>query len=175
MNQITKAIGILLEAHGDGQLDKGGATYVLHPLRVGLALYAQVREAGGDPETSPLPLIGFLHDTIEDTREKAPAKRVTTESLLKAGFGAEVVEAVVALTKRPEEQDPEKGPEEVRYDRFITRVSENPLARMAKLADLEDNLDRSRIPHPTPEDEARWRKYRRARARLASCPCAELL
>jgi hypothetical protein len=30
------------------------------------------------------------------------------------------------------------------------------------VADLRDNLDRSRIPAPTAKDERRWSKYERA-------------
>ncbi len=86
---------------------------------------------------------------------------MTLASLRDAGFDREVVEAVDCLTKRENERG--------NYESFIARVSHNPLARRVKLADLEDNLDRNRIPDPTPEDEERWMKYSRAYDLLLEC------
>ena len=46
------------------------------------------------------------------------------------------------------------------------RAVRNPIARKVKLADLADNMDMSRIPHPTASDHARLREYENVRKLL---------
>ena len=127
---LEKAIEIAVEAHR-GQLDKAGKIYILHPMRVMLR---------GKNETEMI--IGILHDVVEDTP-------VTLDMLRTEGFSEEVIDALTCLTK-------EKGED---YGHFIDRVLTNPLATQVKLYDIEDNLNRDRIPYPTPKDEARFVKY----------------
>jgi (p)ppGpp synthase/HD superfamily hydrolase len=68
-------------------------------------------------------LVGLLHDVLEDTDLNA-------DVLIVSGVPSHVVEAVVVLTKRPDEP----------YDRYIERIRANELAHCVKLADLRDNL-----------------------------------
>ena len=49
---------------------------------------------------------------------------------------------------------------------YIARICENALAARVKYADLQDNLDISRIPNPTEKDFARIRKYEQAMKRI---------
>ena len=135
---LERAIAIAATAH-EGQVDKAGAPYVLHPLRMMLAVTT--------PEAR---IAAVLHDVVEDTP-------VTLEQLRAEGFPAAVIEAVEALTKREGED----------YEAFIRRVAPNPIAREVKLADLRDNSDLTRIAEPTEKDRARIDKYRRAIAYLA--------
>jgi len=95
-------------------------------------------------------MAAVLHDVVEDCG-------VTPALLAYEGFSPAVVDAVMALTKRHVD-----GQEEP-YDRFIERAAQNPIARLVKLADLEDNMDLSRIAHPTAKDHARLEKYRAAK------------
>ncbi len=127
---LEKAIEIAVEAHR-GQLDKAGKIYILHPIRVMLR---------GRNETEMI--VGILHDVVEDTP-------VTLDMLRLEGFSEEILEAVSCITKEQEED----------YGHFIDRVLTNPLAAQVKLYDIEDNLNRDRIPYPTPKDEARFAKY----------------
>lgn len=127
---LEKAIEIAVEAHR-GQLDKAGKIYILHPMRVMLR---------GKNETEMI--VGILHDTVEDTP-------VTLEMLQLEGFSKEVLDALACVTKHQGED----------YGNFINRVLTNPLATQVKLYDMEDNLNRDRIPYPTPKDEARFKKY----------------
>lgn len=127
---LEKAIEIAVEAHR-GQIDKAGKIYILHPLRVMLR---------GKTETEMI--IGVLHDTVEDTP-------VTLDMLRLEGFSEEVLSALSCITKKQGED----------YGDFIGRVLTNPLAAQVKLYDIEDNLNRDRIPYPTPKDEARFKKY----------------
>lgn len=52
------------------------------------------------------------------------------------------------------------------YDDFIGRVLPNELACHVKLADLADNMDLTRIPNPSKEDETRIQKYKQAADRI---------
>ena len=124
----------------EGQVDKAGAPYILHPLRV---LNNLGREA-----TLAAQMAAILHDVVEDCA-------VTLDELRRMGYPSEVVEAVDALTKRPEEM--------ADYEAAIRRLSSNPIARRVKISDLTDNLDLTRIPKPTGKDRARLTKYEWAR------------
>lgn len=135
---LEKAIEIAVEAHR-GQIDKAGKIYILHPMRVMLR---------GKNETEMI--VGILHDTIEDTP-------VTLDMLRAEGFSEEILSALACITK-------EKGED---YGHFIGRVLTNPLASQVKLYDIEDNLNRDRIPYPTSKDEARFHKYEKYHAVLS--------
>jgi (p)ppGpp synthase/HD superfamily hydrolase len=95
-------------------------------------------------------MAAVLHDVVEDCG-------VTPSLLAYEGFPPEVVEAVGALTRRIVNAAEEP------YDEFIRRAAQNPIARLVKLADLEDNMDLSRIAYPTAKDFARIEKYKAAR------------
>ncbi|MCR5040877.1 MAG: phosphohydrolase, partial [Clostridia bacterium] len=48
------------------------------------------------------------------------------------------------------------------YFDFVRRAKRNPIGRVVKLADLNHNLDASRLPEVTEKDAARFEKYRKA-------------
>jgi GTP diphosphokinase / guanosine-3',5'-bis(diphosphate) 3'-diphosphatase len=133
MSNLAKAIRIAAVAH-EQQTDKAGEPYVLHVLRV------MMNVQGEDQR-----IVGVLHDLIEDTDW-------TLDQLRAEGFTDAVVEAVDALTHRPDED----------YFDFARRAAQTPLAFPVKRADLHDNLDMSRIPAPTQRDWDRIEKYDRA-------------
>ena len=137
MTTPDKAIQIAVSAHV-GQVDKAGQPYILHPLRVMFSV-----------ETPHERLAAVLHDVVEDTE-------ITIDDLADEGFPTEVLDAIQALTKL-------KG--ESRLDAAM-RAVRNPIARKVKLADLADNMDMSRIPHPTASDHARLREYENVRKLL---------
>lgn len=112
---LERAIEIAAKAHA-GQLDKGGQPYILHPLRVMLALTSDEAR-----------MAAVLHDVLEDTY-------VSIVDLRLQGFPQTVLDAVEALTRREGET----------YTGYVLRASENPIARAVKLADLRDNMDPSR-------------------------------
>jgi (p)ppGpp synthase/HD superfamily hydrolase len=131
---LERAIAFAALAH-EGQRDKADAPYILHPLRMMLTL------------TDPLQrMAAVLHDVIEDCG-------VTAEHLLAEGVPAQVVAAVQALTRHGDHES---------YADFIARAARHPVARAVKLADLRDNMDLTRIPHPGPRDFERLEKYRAA-------------
>ena len=131
MATLESAIQLAAEAHA-GQQDKAGKPYILHPIRVMLSV-----------STTDEQIAAILHDTVEDTD-------VTYEQLSEAGFSAEIISAVRALTKL----DGESRVEAAR------RAVKHPIARQVKLADVKDNLDISRILHLTDKDHARLDEYK---------------
>lgn len=142
MSDLDQAIFIASQAHR-GQRDKGGAPYILHPLRV-------MARMKSDEER----IVAVLHDVIEDNPFWTPYK------LRRRGFGDNIIRALAALTR-------DKGES---YEAFIERCGANPLARRVKLADLDDNSDLTRIPAPTERDWDRMKKYGRAITYLIGLP-----
>ncbi|MCI0994797.1 HD domain-containing protein [Pseudomonas corrugata] len=133
MSTLEKAIAISARAH-EGQTDKGGAPYILHPLKVMLRLSHHDER-----------IVAVLHDVVEDTR-------VTLADLRNEGFSEAILAAIDSLTKREGET----------YQAFIERAARDPLARRVKLADLAENSDLSRIDSPSQKDLERVEKYRKA-------------
>ena len=136
---LERAIAIAAAAHA-GQLDKGGAPYILHPLKVMLRM-----------TTLEERIVAVLHDVVEDCD-------ISLDDLRKEGFSEEVLTAIESVTKVPGES----------YEDFVERAAQNPIGRVVKLADLEENSDLSRIASPSWEDLERIEKYRRAIGRLRS-------
>ncbi|MDM8527332.1 hypothetical protein QUF58_03895 [Anaerolineales bacterium HSG24] len=133
-NLLEKAIVLAVEKH-QGQTDKQGKPYILHPLRVMFHLKGETAQ-----------IVGILHDVVEDTD-------VTFDDLRGMGFSEPIIEAVDGLTRRDEES----------YEEFVARIGANHLAKQVKLADLTDNMDIRRLPSPmSEEDFARLQQYLRA-------------
>ncbi|KAA2243553.1 HD domain-containing protein [Chitinophaga agrisoli] len=131
---LLKAITIATEAH-KGQLDKYGAPYLGHVMRV--------MSMGRTEEEK---ICGVLHDVVEDTDW-------TFEQLAAEGFGTEILEALRCVTKLSDDED---------YDHFVARILPNRLACLVKLNDLTDNMDIRRMPAVTEKDIARLNKYIKA-------------
>lgn len=134
---LDKAIQIATMAH-QGQTDKAGQPYILHPLRVMFSTKTETER-----------ICAVLHDVVEDTH-------ITLNDLKNEGFSEEVLLAIDALTRRDSES----------YDDYISRVIENRIACYVKLADLSDNMDLSRIANPSQKDHKRIDKYRKASDRI---------
>jgi len=134
---LERAIAIAATAHA-GQVDKGGAPYILHPLKVMLRM-----------STLEERIVAVLHDVVEDCG-------ISLVDLRKEGFSEDVLSAIESVTKVPGES----------YEDFVDRAAQNPIGRVVKLTDLEENSDLSRIASPSWEDLERIEKYRRAIGRL---------
>lgn len=131
---LEQAISIASLAHA-GQLDKGGEPYILHPLRVMMKLKDEKQR-----------IVAVLHDVIEDTK-------VTDIDLVVKGLDIELVNHIVTLTRNKCES----------YDEYINRICFDRFTMQVKLADLEDNMDISRIKNPTLKDQQRLAKYKIAK------------
>lgn len=112
MTPLTKqAFKLAYRAH-EGQVDKEGIPYILHPVMVADAM-----------ETEHEVVTALLHDVVEDSF-------VTVDMLREQGFPETVVEAVQKLTR----------PAGMEYLEYIRGLLDNPLAVKVKRADLLHNL-----------------------------------
>ena len=130
---LDKAALICVTEH-QGQRDKMGCAYFQHPMRVAMRC-----------STDDEKVVALLHDTVEDTD-------VTPEYLLSEGFPQYIVDAILSVTKRDGES----------YEDFVARAKKNPIGRVVKIHDLEDNLDVMRLDEVSPEMAARFTKYLKA-------------
>lgn len=94
-------------------------------------------------------VVAVLHDVFEDSNI----------DLYSFDFPNHIIKAIEAITKN-------KG--EV-YTDYIKRVSQNNIAKKVKIADLEDNMDVTRLSYLTEKDHKRLSKYQKAWAYLMTC------
>jgi len=121
------------EHRHQGQVDKSGASYINHPARVADRM-----------ETPEEKVVGWLHDTVEDTG--------LTLQEIKDQFGSETAEAVDAISRRDGEP----------WEKYLQRVKQNQTACKVKISDLIDNSNLSRLKNVTLKDVKRQEKYNRA-------------
>ena len=138
MSTLETAIEIAVSAH-KGQIRKDGSPYILHPLRLMMAVQTEAEK-----------IVAVLHDVVEDTD-------FTLAQIQQRGFSREVVEALKLVTHDPEQT----------YDEYISDIARNPIATAVKLADLKDNSNFFEIPELKAKDFERLEKYHRAYKRLA--------
>ena len=129
---VDKAL-FLAEKYHLYQTDKSGVPYVEHVKTVAAAMESDVEKC-----------VALMHDLLEDTDIDI--------KLLDKNFPQEVVQAVVTETKAAGED----------YFDYINRVAQNPLAARVKLADLEHNMDMSRLRMISADDLMRYSKYKKA-------------
>ena len=134
---LEKAIN-LAKTHHAGVFDKGGHPYIEHPLRLMENMDTNIEK-----------MVAVMHDLVEDTH-------ITIAYLRSAGFSEKVLSALDCVTNRDNED----------YESFIERIAQNPLATKVKLADLEDNMDLTRLSDVTEKDLDRVEKYKRAKEKL---------
>lgn len=134
MSFLNSAVQQATIAH-EGQLDKGGHAYILHPLRIMYRLRTPDEE---------LMSIAVLHDSIEDS-----AGKVTIESLSSLGAPYRVLKALELLTHDPA----------VDYMDYIKKIQSNPDAVRVKLEDLRDNSDITRLKGLRQKDFDRLARY----------------
>jgi len=134
LSNLEQAIALAVKTH-QGQVDKAGQPYILHPLRVMFRLEGETER-----------MVAVLHDVVEDSD-------LTFDDLRRMGFTEQVIEALDGVTRRPDET----------YQEFVNRSQCNPISCQVKLADLEDNMDIRRLSTlPTEKDWERLKRYRQA-------------
>lgn len=131
-HMLATMLVIVTNAH-DGQFDKGGAPYILHPLKVMHYLKSDDEE---------LMCMALGHDVIEDTS-------VTYKDLRDAGISERVITAIRALTKQPGQT----------LEEYKEGIFASEDAMRVKMADLRHNSDIRRLKGVTEKDIARMAKY----------------
>ncbi|MFR9276550.1 MAG: GTP pyrophosphokinase [Peptoniphilus senegalensis] len=132
MLNLIKAFIVAIKAH-QGQKDKGGKPYILHPIRVALNV------KGKDER-----IVALLHDVIEDTNYTIDNLDFLTK---------EQKDALLLLTHD----------KSVPYMEYIRKVKKNKIASKVKLADLEQNMNLKRLKTISNKDLKRLEKYKRAK------------
>ena len=140
MSTLERAIAIAATAHA-GQIDKAGAPYILHPLRVMLRVSSEAER-----------IVAVLHDVVED------CEGWSFDRLLGEGYAPGIIAGLKSVTKVEGEA----------YEDFVKRAAAHPIGRRVKMADLTDNSDLSRISTPTAKDHERIARYQKAIAYIQS-------
>lgn len=113
----------------EGQVDKAGQPYWMHPARVAKNVQTLPGFQDLDAQAQQdIVCAAYLHDVIEDCD-------VTPDQLKEQGFPDNTINAVLLLSKNHDYTTIEE---------YCERVNANPLARAVKLADLSDNCNKQR-------------------------------
>lgn len=131
--QTKKAIRLMFDKQKN-QVDKDGIPYVFHPWHVAESMNDEKRT-----------IVALLHDIIEDTN-------VTVEDLQGLGFENDVIDAIVCMTHKQDED----------YFEYIKRIGTNEIAIDVKLKDLEHNMDKTRLSVITPKYVQKYKKYEKS-------------
>lgn len=123
---LQKALEFATAAH-DGQTRKNGVTpYITHPIGVAKI----VREYGGDDNQI---IIAKLHDVIEDCE--------VTADEIRAEFGDDIADGVVALTNTSKQDAPElnRAARKARDNQKLKVIADR--YKLVKLADIYYNVN----------------------------------
>lgn len=113
------------------QTDRAGVSYIVH-------LHFVATRQG----TCAGRVIGLLHDSIEDNR-------ITAQQLRNCGVPESIIERIELLS-RPADMD---------YQAYVRVVAGDQHTRLVKRADLEHNMDLTRLPFIAARDLERVQKY----------------
>lgn len=140
---LEEMLGLIAVEH-IGQVDKAGKPYVLHLLAV-------LEKVESDELVHQLIALG--HDLLEQGK----SGRAALEQVLAEKFGARVLQGIKNVTK-----DTGESPEA-----YEEKVLSSLDSMLAKKADLEHNMDLSRLPEPTPPDLQRHARYMQFHDRIS--------
>ena len=135
MSTLQRAIELAVKAHADQQ--EAGEPYILHPIRVMLAL--------ADSGHEELRMVGILHDAVE-------RGTLRMKDLEREGFSDRVIAGVALMTHH----------DDVSYADYVVSLKRHKLARRVKMADLADNADLRHVdmrPKKFAKDRMRATRY----------------
>jgi len=134
--QLSKMLMLAVTRH-NGQFDKGGKPYILHPLKVMHYLKSDDEE---------LQCIALGHDIVEDCFKSVEEGM---QYLYMQGFSNRILRGIESMTKLPGED----------FEAYKSRVKSNPDAVLVKMADLRHNTDIRRLKGILEKDFNRMRRY----------------
>lgn len=148
--QLTIAVDLALEYHGDQKYGDSDYPYIYHLNNVDqlvIAAYAPKDRGHHEPyskepgdEIDLLRALSYLHDVKEDTH-------ITDQDMINAGICQILVDAVNAISKVKGES----------YAEYMHKVMANPLSLKVKIADTATNLAHSIYD----QNERRIEKYKK--------------
>ena len=131
MSKVPLAIEIATRAHR-GQVDKLGANYINHPMRVHRNLLSHPNfKSLSLQDQDDAAVAAIMHDVIEDSGDGPDSEKFTKQDLLALGFTDRSIEIVELLTR----------PGDVHPDTYYQRINADPLAKLVKWSDIADNLN----------------------------------
>lgn len=119
----NKAMKLAYTAHLN-QYDLSGIPYIFHSYHIAEQMKDEISVC-----------VALLHDVIEDTYIEIK----DIENI----FPKEVIEPLKLLTLT----------KDIEYFEYINQIKTNPVAKAVKLADIEHNLDQSRISNKVSENK----------------------
>lgn len=119
---LQDAIELAVKAHA-GQEDPPGEPYILHSMRVMLAL---------PDDNHELRMVGILHDAVE-------RGSITLDDLVAAKYPRDVIKGIELMT-----HDKKK----TSFADYVMKLKSHRLARAVKLADLTDNANLKYVDVP---------------------------
>lgn len=140
-------IEVLIEKFRDKK-DRGGHPYIEHIFRV--AEEAEALQVGSY-------ITGLIHDALEDTD-------LTADDLFLLGVRNADINRVSVLTRKPDDV----------YEHYINRIKKyakqynDKIILAVKIADLNDNLNASRLKGLNNQDLLRLQRYMNARKKLSA-------
>jgi len=140
-------IEVLIEKFRDKK-DRGGHPYIEHIFRV--AEEAEALQVGSY-------VTGLIHDALEDTD-------LTADDLFLLGVRNADINRVSMLTRKPDDV----------YEHYINRIKKyakqynDKIILAVKIADLNDNLNTSRLKGLNNQDLLRLQRYMKARKKLSA-------
>lgn len=137
MEQLQNAILIATNAH-NGQYDKAGAPYILHPMRVMMRM-----------PTIEGKIVAISHDLIENTS-------MTIMDLVRENYPDVCTCAIDSMTKCPSET----------YNSYIIRLIDDILAAECKLEDMRDNTNIYRLQKVAKQHLRMIAKYHRGATKI---------
>lgn len=150
MERVISALNLCRKLH-EGQVDKCGQPYWIHPFTVAMRIFA-----GHNQNVISNMIVGLLHDVPEDT-----------------GMSVEALAKLIELTDEEKQAlDLLTRKDGVSYDEYINSIIESgsKLAIEVKLDDLLHNMNLSRLVDAdieiTSADADRSKKYTNAAQKL---------
>lgn len=132
--QLSHAIATAADVH-NGQFDKGGKPYILHPLHLMNRLMFDIE----------LATIAVLHDVLEDSS-------LSMGYFKRTGYNHRVMSALDLLTHKDSDS----------YEEYIEKIATNYDAIRVKRKDLEHNSNITRLKGVSEKDLKRMEKYYKA-------------
>ena len=139
----------LIGFYFEGKKDKGNNDYINHLYCVADSIRSEANKEVVDIH-SPLSIfyerayiVALLHDILEDTD-------CTEQELRNEGCDDNIIEAIKSVTRQEDEKY---------YFDFIKRVNKNPIGRLVKIYDLENNMDIRRLKKFGDYEQKRLKKY----------------
>lgn len=117
LGDILDKVILFSAAKHQGQKDKSGKPYILHPIEVMCSV-----------KTTEEKIVAITHDLIEDTD-------TTLEDLKKLGVPDRLLKSIDSVTRRKSED----------YLDFIKRVSKDKIGIKVKIADIKHNTREDRV------------------------------